>query len=361
MLSPSDIACSGVANGSRLSRQEGCGTIPRVNHESLISWVDKTATTALLVQVEGETVVEIDRPLPDRGWYDVRDGSAKFGDTHGAIGLPFEPLPDGRMRHDIASGQKSIVAVLVAIGDERGVLQLDDPVTAHLGVGWSQAAPDREAAVTIRHLLTMTSGLGDDLSYVAPPGTRWWYSLGPTWHQLKPVLEAATGETLSDLTDRWLTGPLGMDETEWIDRPGMTYLDGRPFEALCTSARDLARFGQVVLQSGTVDGVPIIERKSLAPLFEPSQDLNRAYGLLWWLNGQRPRLEPLVDEPIDDFLMPSAPTDTVAALGALGQICALAPSRQTLVIRLGGGDRSGGKVVDDLWQVLNENVFRSGN
>ncbi|MDH5519454.1 MAG: beta-lactamase family protein, partial [Acidimicrobiia bacterium] len=287
----------------KTTTDEGHDRIRLVNSASLDAWVDKTATTALLVQIAGETVVEIDRPIPRPGWIGL-DGAAHFGASGGEIGLPFEPLPDGRMRHDVASVQKSIVAVLVAIGDERGVLQLDDPVTAHLGPGWSRATADQEAAVTIRHLLAMTSGLGDDLSYVAPAGTRWWYDLGPTWHQLKPLLEAATGETLSDLTDRWLTGPLGMDETTWIDRPGMTYHDGRPFEALSTSARDLARFGQMVLENGTTEAVGIIERKSLAPLFEPSQDLNRAYGLLWWLNGQRPRRVPMVDKPVDDFLMP---------------------------------------------------------
>ena len=326
---------------------------------SLESWVDETSTTALLVEIAGETVVEIDRPTDGPGWTGF-DGAPNLGDPTGEMGLPFEPLGDGRMRHDIASGQKSVVAVLVAIGVERGLLRLDDPVSRHLGSGWSQAAPEEEIAITVWHLLTMTSGLGDDLSYVAPPGTRWWYSLGPTWHQLKPLLEAASGQNLQDLTDDWLAGPLGMDESTWIDRPGMTYLDGRPFEALLTSARDLARLGSMVLSNGTVAGREVLGAESLTQLVTPSQDLNRAYGLLWWLNGQRPHLRPMADEPIDNILIPDAPVDTVAALGAMGQFCLVAPSRDAVVVRLGfapRGDWTGGNVTTELWQTLNKTLF----
>jgi len=326
---------------------------------SLESWVDETSTTGLLVQIEGRTVVEIDRPTATPGWTGL-DGAPNLGDPQGEIGLPFAPTPDGRMRHDIASGQKSIVAVLVAIGAERGQLQLDDPVSAHLGPGWSRAAPDEEAAITIGHLLTMTSGLGDDLSYVAPPGTRWHYSLGPTWHQLKPLLEAATGDTLQDLTDNWLAGPIGMRESTWINRPGMTYLDGRPIEALLTSARDLVRFGNLILNNGTVEGREILSADSLAQLLTPSQNLNRAYGLLWWLNGQRPILRPLVEEPVDSVLMPDAPADTVAALGAMGQFCLVTPSRRAVIVRLGSaprGDWTGSDLPNELWQALDQTLF----
>lgn len=327
---------------------------------SLESWVDETSTTALLVQVAGETVIEIDRPTNAPGWIGF-DGAPNLGEPEGGTGLPFEPLPDGRMRHDIASGQKSVIAVLVAIGAERGLLRLDDPVSKHLGRGWSQATPDEEVAITVWHLLTMTSGLGDDMSYAAPPGTRWWYSLGPTWHQLKPLLEAASGRTLQDLTDDWLAGPLRMEESTWIERAGMTYLDGRPFEALLTSARDLARLGNMVLNKGAVAGRRVLGAESLTELLTPSQDLNRAYGLLWWLNGQRPILRPLVEDPVDSVLIPNAPADTVAALGAMGQFCLVTRSHQAVVVRLGSaprGDLTGGDVTSEIWQLLNQTLFR---
>ena len=330
-----------------------------MNEALLESWVDETLTTALLVQVAGKSVVEINRPISASGWIGF-DGSINIGETEGGVGLPFKPLPDGRMQHDIASSQKNIISVLVAIAAERGLLSFYDPVSKHLDPGWSQSAPKEEAAITIWHLLTMTSGLGDDMSYVAPPGTVWRYNVGPAWHQLKPLLEAASEQTLQELTDEWLAEPLGMEESIWIERPGMNYLNGRPFEALLTSARDLARFGNMVLNKGTLAGHQILRTESITELLTPSQELNRAYGMLWWLNGQRPIRLPLEEDPIDSVLIPSAPSDTVASLGALGQFCLISPSRQAVVVRLGSaprGDVIGKDLTSEIWDFLNKTLF----
>ena len=190
-----------------------------MNEASLQSWVDETLTTSLLVQVAGKSIIEINSPISASGWISF-DGTLNIGEAEGGVGLPFNPLPDGRMQHDIASSQKNIISVLIAIAAERGLLTFNDPVSKHLDQGWSQSAPKEEAAITIWHLLTMTSGLGDDMSYVAPPGTVWRYNVGPAWHQLKPLLEAASEQTLQDLTDEWLAEPLGMEESIWIERPG---------------------------------------------------------------------------------------------------------------------------------------------
>lgn len=151
-----------------------------------------------------------------------------------------------------------------------------------------------------------------------------------------------------------------MEESTWIERAGMTYLDGRPLEALLASARDLARLGNLVLNKGAVAGCRVLGAESLTELLTPSQELNRAYGLLWWLNGQRPFLRPLVEDPVDSVLIPSAPADTVAALGAMGQFCLVTPSRQAVVVRLGsapGGDLTGIDVTSEIWQLLNQTLF----
>ena len=79
----------------------------------------------------------------------------------------------GRAIEDVASAQKSVVAVLVGIAQERGLLRLDDPVTRHLGSGWSSAPSRQGQAITIRHLLSMSSGLATDMSFEAEAGTRW--------------------------------------------------------------------------------------------------------------------------------------------------------------------------------------------
>ena len=70
-------------------------------------------------------------------------------------------LEDGRSIEDVASVQKSIVSLLVGIAVKRGLFVLDDAVSSVVGSGWSRAESSRESAITIRHLLTMTSGLDD--------------------------------------------------------------------------------------------------------------------------------------------------------------------------------------------------------
>lgn len=320
-------------------------------------WAADTSTCAVLVVVGGRTVVDVRRPEPGPGAYGF-DGATRLGDDAAqGMGLVFEPLDDGRMRLDVASAQKTPVAMLVLAAADRGLLSLDDPITEHLGPGWSACDPADEAAVTLRHALTMTSGLSDGLTRDDPPGTTWRYSLGPIWHQAKRVLEAVTGQDLRAVFDDWLGRPLGLAESTWIRRPGIAYLDGQPIEALCTSAADLARLGQVLAGRGTVDGVEVLPGERVEELCSPSQELNPAYGLLTWLNGRSPLLLPMAAEPVDRWLLPSGPPDAVAMLGALGQLCVASPSLDLVVVRLGGstgglGGAIGAGVSDDVWSIV---------
>tara|TARA_Y100000768_G_scaffold377726_1_gene351299 strand:+ start:1193 stop:1372 length:180 start_codon:yes stop_codon:yes gene_type:complete len=59
----------------------------------------------LLVQVAGESAIEINRPISASGWIGF-DGALNIGKAEGGVGLPFRPLPDGRMQYDIASSQR---------------------------------------------------------------------------------------------------------------------------------------------------------------------------------------------------------------------------------------------------------------
>jgi len=67
----------------------------------------------------------------------------------------------GHAIEDVASVQKSITSILVGIAQQKGLLKIDDPVSQYLGAGWSRATREQEQAITIRHLITMTSGLTD--------------------------------------------------------------------------------------------------------------------------------------------------------------------------------------------------------
>ena len=149
----------------------------------------------------------------------------------------------GHPVEDVASAQKSVAAMLVGIAQQKGLLKIDDPVSKHLGKGWSKAPPEAEAKITIRHLVSMSSGLGTRLQYVAPAGTKWFYNTTAYARSLTCVARAS-GMDENQLTKKWLTGPLGMTDSKWTARPwaNQTTVIANKF-GFATTARDLARFG----------------------------------------------------------------------------------------------------------------------
>ena len=94
--------------------------------------------------------------------------------------------------HYWASAGKSLTAFLTGIAQEKGFVNIQSPVSQYLGSGWTSAPTAKENLITLRHLLTMTSGLDDSpplpcdvndsskacLNYLADAGTRWAYHSG---------------------------------------------------------------------------------------------------------------------------------------------------------------------------------------
>jgi CubicO group peptidase (beta-lactamase class C family) len=239
----------------------------------------------------------------------------------------------GHVLEDVASAQKSISAILAGLAQERGLFKITDPVRQHLGKGWSKATDEQEAAITIRHLLTMTSGLDEELKYEAAAGTRWFYN-STAYARVLMCVSAAAKMDRNDLTKQWLTGPIGMADSRWSQRPALAAVDGKNSVGFTTTARDLARFGLLILNNGDWNRQTIIKDKQfLHDALHPSQELNPSYGYLWWLNGQPQvmRGRQLVRGP----LVPTAPPDLVAALGAFQRKLYVVPSQDLVVTRLG--------------------------
>lgn len=273
-------------------------------------------------------------------------------------------LEDGRSVEDVASVQKSVVSVMVGIALQKGLLRLDDVVSDHAGEGWSRAESVQERAITLRHLLTMTSGLDWQSRYVAEPGTVWDYNLGSVWHTLKPVLERVTAAPLNDLLDAWLGEPLGFEQSSFAGRPAddsiaeqmrgaFQYPDGRPIEGYMTTARDLMRFGLAVLGGGATATADLgIAPGYLEESLTPSTDLNPSYGYLWWLNGQAFSIQPVTGRR-DGPVFPGAPASTVSALGALQRAMHVIPSAGLVVVRMGGEPPAGNANREDMLSMLN--------
>src|SRR5271155_5330892 len=145
--------------------------------------------------------------------------------------------PRGAMRKDaifwIASMSKPILATLLLMLQDEGLLSVDDLVEKYLPeFKGLKTADGKPAQVTIRHLLTPTSGMGEitgeqardckTLAAVIPlyvakpvaftPGSKWVYCQSGI-NTGGRIAEVVTGEPLEKLLERRLFGPLGMKDT----------------------------------------------------------------------------------------------------------------------------------------------------
>ena len=305
-------------------------------------------------RASGVVILHRGRIMAERYWKldeDTRAGAKAR--TYGAMVVGHDAA--GHVIEDVASVQKSVSAMLVGIARHKGLVKLDDPVSKHLGKGWSKATVGQESAITIRHLITMTSGLQEDLTFEAPAGTKWRYNSGAYGHTMK-VLAAATKKTPNELTSEWLTARIGMADSRWVERPGGGRETAVNPLGFATTARDLARFGLLVLADGNWSGETIIEDTDyLHAALKPSQKLNPSYGYLWWLNGQS-EVARGAGAKVKGPLIPTAPSDLVVALGAVDRKLYVVPSLNLVVTRL--GNSSGPEFQNEFWKLLSEAASR---
>jgi len=284
-----------------------------------VAYVQSQKTTGFLIIQDRQVIYEHNWPLP----LSATTFAANF--THGTDA-------HDALQEDVASAQKSFVAILASVGIDKGLLDISKPVSAYIGPGWSKASVEQEGAITVRNLMEMSSGLTERLAYEAPSGSKFFYNT-PAYAIMKPVLEHASSQKLDGLTRLWLTEPAGMMDTLWRQRPRAFADVGNP-TGLYTTPRDMAKLGQLVLDKGkAVDGKQVISEAQLAALFERSPT-NPAYGRLWWLNGSTYTLRP-AGVRTETALIPAAPAELVAALGAQDRKIYVVRGRKLIVVRTG--------------------------
>jgi CubicO group peptidase (beta-lactamase class C family) len=313
-----DLSRRGLMAGvGALAAAPACAA-PTQDLQPVLDYVRGQKTTGFLIVQDRKTVVRRNWPAP--------------ADATEFRAFAYETTADGELLEDVASQQKSFVAVLAAVATDKGLLDVDRPVADYVGAGWSKAAPDQERAIRVIHLLTMCSGLGEALDYKAPAGAVFFYNT-PAYAVVKAVLAAAAKAPLEAITRDWLTAPAGMTNTAWRKRPAQFAGVGNP-TGLVTCPSDIARFGQLVLDGGRAqDGRRVVSEDGMRAMFARSP-ANPAYGRLWWLNGSAETVRAgNVRRP--GQLIPAAPPDLVAALGALDRKLYIAPSQKLLVVRLG--------------------------
>lgn len=236
-----------------------------------------------------------------------------------------------------ASAGKTLTSTLVGIAQEQGFLDIEQATSTYLGTGWTSAPPDKEALITVRNQLTMTSGLDDAvadsdctdpacLEYLADAGTRWAYHNAP-YTILDEVVANATGETFSAYFNANLRNPIGMEGFWFPVGYNNVYF---------SKARSMARYGLLALNGMVWNGDTILHDNAyFEAATSPSQGLNESYGYLWWLNGQPSFMVPGLQFIFPGPLMPHAPADMFSALGKNDQNLNVVPSRGMVVVRMG--------------------------
>jgi CubicO group peptidase (beta-lactamase class C family) len=235
------------------------------------------------------------------------------------------------------SVSKSFLSTLIGIAIHDGSIgSLDDPITEYIPELLKK--DPRFGAVTLKHLITMTSGLAyidkktpfsdaADTYYspnlrstalsaviTEPPGKTFLYNnYNPLLVGM--ALERATGQKVADYMSKVLWAPLGAEsDASWsLDS---TFSGFEKMESgLNARAIDFARFGTMFSHGGVVDGRQVVPEKwiSEATAMDTTSDPSENYQYFWW----------------------TYQNNQFAAQGNKGQYILVAPEQDTVIVRLG--------------------------
>jgi len=260
------------------------------------------------------------------------------------------------MRCKIFSGSKSFwgIAALCAVRD--GLIKLDDRVADTI-TEWKN--DPRKSQITIRQLLNQTDGIEPaphlhsesihdrnaaavQLPLVASPGSVFAY--GPSHLQIfAEVLRRKLNgrSTISYLQENVLS-PLGLTSLDFKRDGRGNPLPATGFEL---TAREWARFGELVLGHGNYQGKQIVPANLLGQALTGS-NANPSYGLTFWLNRQAPNAREIDYEKELDLkwqrahwigicICRAAPPDMVVALGSNYERLFIIPSLNAVIVRQG--------------------------
>lgn len=267
-----------------------------------------------------------------------------------------EGFQDGTGLHSWSMAKTVTAMLFHAIAEDRGL----DPATPVVDAFPADRAPDwvqdwradDRAAITVADLLYMRDGLdnvedyqpwsavprmlwseGDAAGWAAehpaevPPGTRWQY-LSATTNILAAVLRAQfeTDEEYWAYPRTALFDPIGADSATLETDTDGTWLGS---SYLWARATDWARLGQLMLDDGVWDGARVLPAGWLDLARQPAvaDGEGHGYGAQTWLFG-----DPLGGECRGN---PDVPADTMAMSGHWGQMVAMVPSKDAVVVRMG--------------------------
>ncbi len=238
---------------------------------------------------------------------------------------------------------KTFISMLIGAAiDDGKIKSVDEPVGDFL----PEFKEGDNAQLTIKHLLTMSSGINFDENYVNPlaypaaayygsdlkkltvgyevteePGKVFKYLSGNS-ELLGFILEKATGRKISEYFSEKIWQPIGAKNSAYWS---LDQKDGMEKAYCCfnSNARDFARLGKLYLDTGKYNGKQIINKEYVLNSVKPADLIdddgikNQKYGYSWWL--------------IPDYKRHSI----FYARGILGQYIVCIPDKKMIVVRLG--------------------------
>lgn len=263
-------------------------------------------------------------------------------------------------RFDTASMHKTVVAALLGIAQQQGLIEsVDDPVEQYL----PELAGTRRGAITLRAMLEMASGIttpplstdpaspyyqtyyGNDLIQATAhwpmrfePFEEYYYANANTQY-LAWVIERTSKMRYAQFLSEYLWQPIGAGDARlWLDHEG-----GSPRASCClqASARDWLRFGLLLLKQGKVGNKQIVPADWISQMVQPSK-LNPNYGWQIW-RGSPHNPERIYGKGIPAVIPAKDPfkRDDVYFLdGSGGQRVYVIPSENVVIVRIGKADHS---------------------
>lgn len=174
------------------------------------------------------------------------------------------------VRREVHSVAKGVCVVAAGIAADDGLVDVDEPIAGYL-TGTGLALGDGVDRVTLRHLLTMTSGI--DMPWSATELTDWpdlaaeflrrpsrgrvfQYANASTYTAMR-VLETRVGDVGAFVAER-LFAPLGIQDVDWQRCPNGFVAGG---EGLALRTEEIARLGRLIRNRGMVDGQRMVSAR----------------------------------------------------------------------------------------------------
>ena len=203
---------------------------------------------------------------------------------------------------NIKSASKSVLSLLIGIAIDRGYIESVDQTIDEFFPEYFDANPDPEkAAITIKDLLTMRSGLETtsfrnygrwvlSINWIHfalnqpmtnTPGGEMIYSTGSS-HLLSVILTRASGMSTRDFGNRYLFRPLGISIGGWDRDPQGYFMGGNN---MAISPEGLIKIGAMVVNTGSYNGEQIVSREWIlesTDIYTRSNFNPYNYGYMWW-------------------------------------------------------------------------------